>query len=455
MRIGIIHYKVGDTDGVSLEIDKWKVVLQQLGHKVYLAGGHLGAESGTLIEEMFHHSPEADRLYRQTFVELDPADESEYRTDLLALASRIEARLREFVDVNQLDLLIVENIWSVAANPAVAIATAKLVADCELPSIAHHHDFYWERTNGVSLTSSTALELADKCLPPRDASIQHTVINSLTQQELLLRKGIGSTVIPNVFDFDSPLWDQDQFNQDMRRQIGLKENDLVILQATRVVSRKGVELAVDFVRALGEDSRRSTLTSNGLYNGQAFTEDSRIVLVFAGYTHDDIGGGYVDKIKKKIGQAGIEAIFISGMVDARRSEQNGVKKYSLWDSYVMADFVSYPSIWEGWGNQLLEAVRARLPFVLFEYPVYTADIARAEFHAISLGSQLSGRDSQGLVTLSPEVINKAADEALEYLCDPEARLRLVEHNYEMAQRHYSLKALRNYLQPLISNVDRV
>ncbi|MGB3714892.1 MAG: glycosyltransferase family 4 protein [Candidatus Promineifilaceae bacterium] len=454
MRIGIIHYKIGDTDGVSLEIDKWKIVLEELGHKVYLTGGYLGAESGTLIEEMFHHSPEADSLYRQTFIELEPTGESEYRKELFTLASRIEARLRDFVDAHQLDLLIVENIWSVAANPAVAIATAKLVADYGLPSIAHHHDFYWERTTGVCLTSSTALELADKYLPPHDASIHHTVINSLAQHELLIRKGIGSTVIPNVFDFDAPLWNQDQYNQDLRKQIGLTDNDIVILQATRVVSRKGIELAVDFVKALGEETRRRILIKKGLYNGQVFTEDSRIVLVLAGYTRDDIGGAYIDKINRKISQTGIEAIIISGSVDAKRSEKNGVKKYSLWDTYVMADFVSYPSIWEGWGNQLLEAVRARLPFLLFEYPVYTADIAKAGFRAISLGSQLSGRDSQGLVTVSPEVINRAADEALEYLSNPEARLRLVEHNYEMAQRRYSLRALRKYLQPLLANVDK-
>jgi hypothetical protein len=89
-----------------------------------------------------------------------------------------------------------------------------------------------------------------------------------------------------------------------------------------------------------------------------------------------------------------------------------------------------------------------------EYPVYTADIAKAEFRVVSLGSQVSGKDSQGLVTVSPEVIDKAADEALDYLCNSEARLRLVNHNYDMAQRRYSLKALRGYLQPLLANVDK-
>jgi hypothetical protein len=40
--IGICHYKIGDTDGVSLEMDKWRVVLEGLGHTVHLCGGDLG-----------------------------------------------------------------------------------------------------------------------------------------------------------------------------------------------------------------------------------------------------------------------------------------------------------------------------------------------------------------------------------------------------------------------------
>jgi len=454
MRIGIIHFKVGDTDGVSLEIDKWKIVLEQLGHTVYLAGGYMGTASGTLIEEMFHHNESADRLYRQTFVELQPATEKEYRAELTALSSRIEASLGAFVDDKKLDLLIAENIWSVAANPAVAIATAKIVADRELACLAHHHDFYWERTNGVCLTCSAALELADKYLPPHNLQIEHAVINSLARLELRERKGMESTVIPNVFDFDAPPWFRDQYNQDMRSQFGLRENDVVILQATRIVSRKGIELAVDFVQALGKGSRRKILSDKGLHTGQKFDENSRIVLVFAGYTRDDTSGIYVDKVRRKIEQAGIEAIFISDRVESRRSEKNGIKIYSLWDTYVMADFVTYPSIWEGWGNQLLEAVRAQLPFLLFEYPVYKSDIAPAGFQAVSLGKQITGRDSEGLVTVSPEIITKAADEALVYLYDSEARQKMVNHNYEMAQQHFSLGALRRYLKPLVDRLDR-
>ena len=68
--VGIFHYQVGRTDGVSLEIDKWKRVLEEMGHMVHLCAGDRGAAEGTLIEEMYHHRPDAERLSYNTFYEL-------------------------------------------------------------------------------------------------------------------------------------------------------------------------------------------------------------------------------------------------------------------------------------------------------------------------------------------------------------------------------------------------
>jgi glycosyltransferase involved in cell wall biosynthesis len=63
--------------------------------------------------------------------------------------------------------------------------------------------------------------------------------------------------------------------------------------------------------------------------------------------------------------------------------------YSFWDVYAFADLVTYPSLWEGFGNQLLEAIGGQLPIVLFEYPVYRVDIAPLGFSVISLDSRLA------------------------------------------------------------------
>ncbi len=451
--IGIFHYQVGRTDGVSLEIDKWKRVLEEMGHTVHLCAGDLGTVEGTLIEEMYHHRPDAERLNYNTFGELrDYPNDAAYRAELLALADVIERKMRDFVAEKGIDFLIPQNVWSVAASPPVAIALARVMCDLQLPALAHNHDFYWEQTD-VALTCATAIELADKYLPPRDPLARHVVINSLAQRELAERKGIESTVVPNIFDFDAPPWQPDDYNQDFRARIGLRENDVFILQATRIVQRKGIELAVDFVKALDSPERRARLKARGLYDSRSFDDDSRIVLVLAGYARDDVTGGYVNRLRQKVEQAGIDALFIEEVVGGRRQTRGGQKIYSLWDTYVFADFVTYPSLWEGWGNQFLEALRARLPLMLFEYPVYQADIKDKGFRVVSLGSEIQGQDELDLVQVAPQIIEAAADQAVELLTDARLRQETVEHNFQVGRQHYSLEALRGYLELLVSESE--
>jgi len=447
--IGIIHYKVGGTDGVSLEIEKWQRVLEEMGHTVHLCGGDLGTAEGFLIEELSHYREDARRLDRSTFKALvDYPDEAAYRATLYERAAVIEQRLRAFVAEKRIDFLIPQNVWSVAVNPPVAVAVARVMRDLRLPALAHNHDFYFERPH-LTLTCKTAVDLADYYLPPRDPLARHVVINSLAQLALRERKGIEATVVPNVFDFDGPGWDPDAYNADFRQRIGLRPNDVFVLQATRIVARKGIELAVDFVQALNHPTRRARLQQRGFYDGRPFTAGSRIVLVLAGYAQDDTAG-YTPKLKHKIERAGIDALFVDDLIDAARGMRDGQKVYSLWDSYIYADFITYPSLWEGWGNQLLEALRAKLPLMLFEYPVYAADIGDKGLRAVSLGREIAGRDDLGLVQVAPETIERAADQAVDLLTDAALRRETVEHNFALGQQHYSLDSLRGYLAPFFA-----
>ncbi len=448
-KIGIIHYRAGGTDGVSLEIDKWKQVLEEMGHSVYLCAGDLKNVEGTLIEELYHHRPDARRLYRNSFIALSDYDEAVYSFELHHTAEVIERKLQTFLTRNQIDFLIPQNIWSVAMNPPAAIALARLLRKLKIPALAHNHDFYWERVDGIALTCATAVEMADKFLPPRSNLFRHAVINTLARNELSERKGIESVVIPNVFDFDTPPWQPDEYNRDFRQRIGLRENDLLILQATRIVPRKGIELAIDFVRALDTPERRAKLQERGLYDGRPFTNENRIVLVLAGFAIDDLSGLYLNQLQQKVESSGINALFIGDMIDGRRQISNGKKGYSLWDSYIYADFVTYTSLWEGWGNQLLETICARLPFLLFEYPVYAADIKASGIRTVSLGSTLYGNDPQGLAQVDGDIIERAADEALELLTNNQLRQEVIENNYRIGQKYYSLQALHSYLAPLI------
>ncbi|MDX9865230.1 MAG: glycosyltransferase family 4 protein [Anaerolineaceae bacterium] len=449
--IGIFHYQVGHTDGVSLELEKWQRVFEERGHTVYLCAGDLGSAEGILIREMYHHLPEIERLYDNTFQPLHDFNAEGYRAELARWVDILETRFRAFIREKAIDFIVPENVWCVAANPAVGIALENVRREFDIPALAHNHDFFWERQNGVALSCAAAIEMAQVYTPPRGGKIQHVVINSLARQQLLRRKGIDSTVVPNIFDFQAPPWVKDSYNADFRERIGLKEKDVLLLQATRIVPRKGIELAIDFARALDTPRRRAVLQEKGLFDGRSFDEDSRIVLVLAGYARDDPTGVYFQKLKDKAAREGVDMIHVGDMITHERESKAGEKTFSLWDTYVFADFVTYPSLWEGWGNQFLEAVRAKLPVMLFEYPVYEADIGPRGFEVVSLGTEVTGENEAGLVKVSADTIGRAADEAVVLLTNAAARQKAVEHNFALGQKHYSMDALRAYLGNLMND----
>ncbi len=448
-RIGICHYKIGDTDGVSLEIDKWEQVLERMGHEVILCGGDLGTRDGVLIDEMYHHRRDAEQLSANAFQRLeDYGSGEEWKREVLELATQIEVQVCQRVKDHNIALLISNNIWSLGANLSAAVALARIVHRLDLPAIGHHHDFYWERFRRMRPTCKEAREIAENYLPPTDPWIQHVVINSLARDELERRSGVDSTVVSNVFDFEGSPWGIDAYNQSFRETIGVGANDLLVLQATRVIPRKGIELAIDLVKALSQHEYLSTLTRRGLYNERPFTEKSRIVLVLAG-SAEDSHCDYFDRLKRKAEQEEIELRCVFDRVRAHRGTVEGQKLYSLWDCYAFADVTTYPSLYEGWGNQFLEAVRAKLPIVMFEYPVYRADIKSKGFKVISLGSHIVKKDDLGLVSVGAQTIREAAQRVVEVVTNPAKRRAMTEHNFELGRAFYGLDSLERYLGPII------
>jgi glycosyltransferase involved in cell wall biosynthesis len=276
------------------------------------------------------------------------------------------------------------------------------------------------------------------------------VINRIGQQALKERRGLESRVVPNVFDFDREPWQEDEYNRDFRQAIGLTANDLMFLQATRILDRKAVELAIDVIAELNKPENRAKL-EGPLYDGRRFGPNDRIVLVCAGYVEGiGLSNDYPANLQAKADELGVDIRFVGERVEHDRgTDDQGRKIYCLWDSYVQADFVTYPSIWEGWGNQFIEAIYAKLPVVIFEYPVYVSDLKQVGFEVVSLGEEIAGQDERGLVRVAPERLAEAAAGVIRYLKDADARQAAVDRNFEIARQHFSMQALARIISELL------
>ncbi|MDN5332814.1 MAG: mannosylglucosylglycerate synthase [Sphaerochaeta sp.] len=451
LSIGMIHFKTGDTDGVSLEMDKWRDVFLSEGHTVHYCCGQPPMQDNqcTVLPSLSYFREEARALNRGTFDNLeDFGSESAYEKTMENEVLTLTKELLSWIDSITLDVLIVENIWSVGLHPAAAIALENVIHERRLHVLAHHHDFYWERVTPIRLTCNSAMRIADQYLPPHGGQYAHVVINSKAQKALAERKGINSNIIPNVFDFSKGPWEIDTYNSDFREAFGINEHDVLLLQATRVVKRKGIELAIDFAQILTK--KLEAYNGKALYNGKIFSEASKVVLVLAGSIEND-AGAYLAQLKERARSQHVNLLWIGEHIEHTRTKKEEAKIYSLWDAYAHADMVTYPSYWEGWGNQLLEAVVAKLPIVLFPYEIYNSDIKKSGFSMIELGDRESlSWDTQGLAQLPSVQIEQAAIAACTVLFDRHARLDMVESNFKIGQESFSLETLSTLLKPYVT-----
>jgi len=440
MRIALAHFRTGQTDGVSLEMDKWRLVLEKMGHQVVYISGTPEAE--IQIEELFYKNEKnlkfVDNAYRCL---KDYSSEAEFQAEIEAEAAQIAQKLEKEIKNAGIELLIPNNIFSLGWNLPAAIAFKQVIEKLKLKTIAHHHDFYWERDLYSSPVCDFVHDILGEYFPPRLKEIEHVVINKLAQKELKKRKGLEATVVPNVFDFKQPLWKSDPYNEDLRSKLGIKEDDIVVLHATRIAERKAVELAIEFTARLQQQKLQGKL-----YDGREFSSENRVVFLLPGLTEEN--ENYIQFLKQQAAESEVEIIWANNLFAHQRSARGGKKIYSLWDSYVISDLITYTSIKEGWGNQLLEALFAKKPVVVFEYPVFKSDIKQYNLNLASLGSEYQKRED-GYIKIAEKKFEPALKEALKYLKDQDYRQQNVEENFEIAAAELSYSRLEELLEKLI------
>ena len=448
------QHRLGRTDGVSLEVDKWRRVLEGMGHTVHYLAGNDDVPGGHFIPELYPFHPVTARIIKNATRELaDYPSPAALIDEIQRHKALVKPQMLRFLDECKVDVMLPNNLLSVGYNISGMLALSEALAETGLKSISHNHDFWWEDSGEVFPTCDEIVALYEQHAPPDLPNMRYVVINRLAQAALKQRRGLDATVVPNVFDFDQPVWTEDDYNRTFRADIGVGPNDLLFLQATRVLDRKAIELAIDVIAELNKPANRDKLHGR-LYDGRTFGPNDRIVLVCAGYVEGiGLSSNYPAALQARADEQGVDLLWVGEQVKhSRGTDARGGKLYSLWDSYVQADFVTYPSIWEGWGNQFIEALFAKLPVVLFEYPVYTSDLKQVGFEVVSLGDKTSGHDSRGLVTVAPEKLAAAAEGVIRYLKDPAARTACVEKNFELARQHFSLQALERIIQGLLSDI---
>lgn len=220
-------------------------------------------------------------------------------------------------------------------------------------------------------------------------------------------------VIPNVFDFERPRPRRHPaIRRRMRAELGMDDRGLLVVQPTRVVPRKGIELAIELVGRLGDRDAVLLITSPA----------------------GDEGLDYLVELERQAEHAGVQLRYAADRFEPDLEGKPVGPAHTLHDAYLAADLITYPSLHEGYGNALLEAVFYGRPVVVNRYPVYVADIA-------PLGMELIEID--GAITDATVAAVRTA------FASPRRQAQIAGRNYEIARRRLSYKVLRRRLRRLI------
>lgn len=450
MNIALIHFRVGETDGVSLEMDKWKVILEKMGHKTFYIAGSQGNCDAIIIPELFYRDEYDLMLNDECYVSLNHFNEESLKEAIINRSEKIERQLVAIIEKYQIDVLVPNNILCLGRSIHIAMGITNAIKKTGVKVFNHHHDFYWEREYFSRPTTDFVKQQLEKYFPPTEFGerMKHIVINTPAKHDLKARKGLDASVVPNIFDFKAPLWLKDDYNKDFKVNLGVKENQILLLQATRVTNRKAIELAIDLVATLNKPENIEKMIGKKLYDGRIFTEETEYVLALVGL-HEG-ADGYEEKIINYAKEKGISMIVKPELVNhSRHLSNDGKKVYSLWDAYIYCDIVTYPSIYEGWGNQFLEGLFAKKPQVVFEYSIYQSDIKEKGFNIISLGNTYKTLDN-GLVKIEDSILNSAVDKTIDILLNEKLYNHIVEENFKIGAKYFSMEALEKILNPLFS-----
>lgn len=410
--VGFVSTRFAGTDGVSLETEKWAKVFNKEGLSDFYFAGELDREPAHcyLVDEAHFQHPDIRSIQHNCFGRNDHRMRDVTR-QIYRIKTHLKDHLYNFIAKFDLDMLVAENCLTIPMNLPLGIALTEVISETGIKTIAHHHDFFWERQQFLV---NSVWEYLNMAFPPHVPSIHHVVINTSGANQLSLRTGISSTIIPNVMEFETPPPPVDDYAADVPQALGLKNYELLILQPTRVVKRKGIEHAIEFVRRLG----------------------ARAKLVIS-HASGDEGHSYEKRVWEYSQMMGVDTLFVSKIInDKRGTTEDGRKVYTLYDIYPHADLVTYPSNFEGFGNAFLEAIYFRKPIMVNNYSIYSTDIRPKGFSVI----EIDGYVTKTAVQLAKKVLR-----------DEQYRNEVVDLNYALGIQYFSYRVLRHKLKALLDD----
>jgi mannosylglucosylglycerate synthase len=474
LRIGIIHSLIGKNDGVSIVIDQTVEAMSEhldinIGNFFFLAA-HSSPRFNAQTNDVFWHKSEAHKHILNNFNNPDSEGLDELIHENAMYAKEV---IREWVDENDIDLIIAHNT-SHPYNFITAVGLGYYIESLRTEGIiwpklmVWWHDSYFERA--IFSTPNDVIQKYLKYLPGV------TYVNSIAfinKQQIELGKRLfeqynssklekffrlRTTVVPNTCEIPWE-WEhlnpdseeilsppQDNYNDSFFKDIGLRkqvkskgftlEDTVILLQHTRVVPRKKIELAIDLAFKLDKKFKKNR-------------KNKCIALIISGHSGDEQNQYlnnlylYYTELCKKNPDSNVVLIFGENKILSHRDIIVDRKFYCFAEipSIVAAHggIGTYFSDVEGFGNNLLEMISYAVPAVINKYDIYKDEIEKFGFRLPSIET-------------GQPITDDLVDAAYQLLTDIPYRNKVVKHNLKVLRENLDHKIIADKLEPIIKSM---
>jgi glycosyltransferase involved in cell wall biosynthesis len=238
---------------------------------------------------------------------------------------------------------------------------------------------------------------------------------------------------------------QDPYNGSFFKDIGLEsqakskgfslDDTVILLQHTRVVPRKKIELAIDLAFQLEKKFRKKG-------------KNKCVALIVSGHSGDEQNAylqnlyEYYTQKSKNDAHNNVILIFGENIILSHRDIIVDKKYYKFAEipSIIAAQggIGTYFSDVEGFGNNLLEMISMGLPVAINKYQVYKEEIEK-------LGFNLPAIDN---TEITPELV----DASYKLLTDIPFRNEVIKHNLRVLKENLDHEIIVKKLEPVITNM---
>lgn len=420
----------------------------------------------------------------------------------------ISEKLGRYIEDNNIKLLYLINTNSNPGNISLALAIVFISEFLSIPVINNNHDFYWEGGNSeIDIQSNKVkpgprdhffknyhlgevFSIIERIFPWESRTWLSVNINHIQSRELIYEHGhnpaniaqVGTVIefekfnklddegkkevlrqlsaifgnygdlVPVVsiakllkrktesFDDISPML----ISADEKKDIDFEANNIILLQPTRIISRKNIEVNFTLINKLFADDefsaffeREKDLKVTLLVTGPLATGHFDYFITLLEHFHS-----LVINLKPAIRNR-ILLGFLFSEFDKSSFKQRFTNPFGIGELYCIASLVLLPSSTEGRGLPILEAAAAGVP-------MFCRKFAPEEIYARVIGKHLSRENHIKNLDFTDPQLNLELIEGVKHkIFSPKGYERDSIHNKKAVEIRYSSFALKQEFEKIL------